>query len=167
MTENDYLYAGDRFDRTTELYPLRARYMTPRTGTFLSLSLAPYQGNRHDPQSLHKYLYANESPVSNVDPTGLTSIAEMSDAMARQSILAGSSGLNFGAVLGMLVPRAEAIVVFSVISYITLEMILNDNILMPDLLREIDMALVKKFLDKTVREVLKERLGKIRHAPRV
>ena len=67
----------------------------------------------------------------------------------------------------MLVPRAEAIVVFSVISYITLEMILNDNILMPDLLREIDMALVKKFLDKTVREVLKERLGKIRHAPRV
>ena len=162
VTENDYLYAGERFDRTTELYQLRARYLDPKTGTFLSLD--PYQGNRHDPASLHKYMYANANPVNNVDPTGLTSIAEMSGAMAGQGILAGSSGLNFAAVLGMLVPRAEAIVVFSVISYITLEMILNGNILMPDLLREIDMALVKAFLDKTVREVLKGRLGKIRHA---
>ena len=32
-TENDYLYAGERFDRTTELYQLRARYMDPKTGT--------------------------------------------------------------------------------------------------------------------------------------
>ena len=29
---------------------LRARYMDPKTGTFLSLD--PYQGNRHDPASL-------------------------------------------------------------------------------------------------------------------
>ncbi|RRD63190.1 RHS repeat-associated core domain-containing protein, partial [Fretibacterium sp. OH1220_COT-178] len=44
VTENDYQYAGERFDRTTELYQLRARYMDPRTGTFLSLD--PHQGNR-------------------------------------------------------------------------------------------------------------------------
>ena len=44
VTENDYLYAGERFDRTTELYQLRARYMDPKTGTFLSLD--PHQGNR-------------------------------------------------------------------------------------------------------------------------
>ena len=144
MTENDYQYAGERFDRTTELYPLRARYMPPRTGTFLSLSLAPYQGNRHAPQSLHKYLYANESPVSNVDPTGLTSIAEMSDAMARQSILAGANGLNFGAGPGLMVPRAEVMALFSVINYITLEMRRNGNVPMPDLrekrLREYGLA---------------------------
>ena len=32
VTKNDYLYAGERFDRTTELYQLRARYMDPKTG---------------------------------------------------------------------------------------------------------------------------------------
>ena len=93
VTENDYLYAGERFDRTTELYQLRARYLDPKTGTFLSLD--PYQGNRHDPASLHKYMYANANPVNNVDPTGLTSIAEMGGAMAGQGILAGANGLNF------------------------------------------------------------------------
>ncbi|WP_158612348.1 RHS repeat-associated core domain-containing protein, partial [Fretibacterium sp. OH1220_COT-178] len=96
------------FDRTTELYQLRARYMDPRTGTFLSLD--PHQGNRHDPQSLHKYMYAHANPATNTDPTGLWSLGEMGGAMAGQSILAGSSGLNFWVVLGMLVPRAKEIV---------------------------------------------------------
>ena len=142
VTENDYQYAGERFDRTTELYQLRARYLDPKTGTFLSLD--PYQGNRHDPQSLHKYMYANANPVNNVDPTGLTSIAEMSGAMAGQGILAGSSGLNFAAVLGMLVPRAEEIVVFSVLSYITIELldaILSGHSSVDDFLDEIEIGL--------------------------
>jgi len=82
--------------------------MDPKTGTFLSLD--PHQGNRHDPQSLHKYMYANANPVNNVDPTGLTSIAEMSGAMAGQSILAGANGLNFAAMLGLMGGRAKAIV---------------------------------------------------------
>ena len=31
VTENDYQYAGERFDQTTELYQLRARYLDPKT----------------------------------------------------------------------------------------------------------------------------------------
>ena len=141
VTENDYQYAGERFDRTTELYQLRARYLDPKTGTFLSLD--PYQGNRHDPASLHKYMYANANPVNNVDPTGMWTLGELGGAMAGQGILAGSSGLNFGAVLGMLVPRAEVIVVFSVISCITIELldaVLSGQVSMTDFLREIEMV---------------------------
>jgi len=56
-TENSYLYCGEQLDSTTGLYYLRARYMNPSTGTFISMDT--YQGSVFDPVSLHKYLYAN------------------------------------------------------------------------------------------------------------
>jgi RHS repeat-associated protein len=43
--------------------------MDPKTGTFMSMDT--YQGNMHDPMSLHKYMYANANPISNTDPTGM------------------------------------------------------------------------------------------------
>jgi RHS repeat-associated protein len=100
VTENDYLYAGERFDQTTELYHLRARYMDPKTGTFMSMDT--YQGNMHDPMSLHKYMYANANPISNTDPTGMWTVGEMVDALHIQNILNGSGGLNYWMVFDML-----------------------------------------------------------------
>lgn len=67
-TENHYLYTGEYYDGTSGLYYLRARYMNPSTGTFISMDT--YEGSIYDPDSLHKYLYANGNPVKYSDPRG-------------------------------------------------------------------------------------------------
>jgi uncharacterized protein RhaS with RHS repeats len=56
------------------LYYLRARYYNPATGRFLSRD--PKDGNRFDPASLHKYLYAGGNPVMFYDPTGFAAAEE-------------------------------------------------------------------------------------------
>ena len=75
-TKNDFLFAGEQFDPVTGLYYLRARYMDPSVGTFISMD--SYAGSIDDPVSLHKYLYANANPVSNSDPSGYFTLADIS-----------------------------------------------------------------------------------------
>ena len=84
-TENDYLYTGEQYNETTGLYYLRARYMNPGTGTFISMD--SYAGSLDNPVNLHKYLYANANPVMYTDPTGYFSLAESSVAQGIQSVL--------------------------------------------------------------------------------
>ncbi len=84
-TENDFLYIGEQYNANTELYYLRARYMNPSTGTFISMD--SYQGSIYNPVSLHKYLYANANPVMYTDPSGYFSLAECSVATNIQSTL--------------------------------------------------------------------------------
>ena len=79
-TVNNYLYCGEQFDSATGLYYLRARYMNPETGTFITMDT--YQGSIFDPTSLHKYLYANANPVMNADPTGYFTLAELNVSQA-------------------------------------------------------------------------------------
>ncbi len=67
-TENCFLYCGEQMDATTGLYYLRARYMNPGTGTFLTMDT--YPASIFEPATLHRYLYANANPVSYVDPSG-------------------------------------------------------------------------------------------------
>ena len=83
-TENEFLYTGEQYSAASGLYYLRARYMNPDTGTFTGLD--SYQGDIYDPLSLHKYLYANASPVMNTDPTGHM-IAALTCQMAMQSTI--------------------------------------------------------------------------------
>jgi RHS repeat-associated protein len=92
-TENSYLYCGEQFDNATGLYYLRARYMDPSTGTFISMDT--YQGSIFDPVSLHKYLYANANPVMNVDPSGYFSLAEISVSSAINDILDSQAYANY------------------------------------------------------------------------
>ncbi len=42
--------------------------MNPSTGTFTGTD--SYAGNISDPDTLHKYLYANGNPIKYVDPSG-------------------------------------------------------------------------------------------------
>jgi RHS repeat-associated protein len=60
--------SGEQYDSDLSLYYLRARYYNPNTGRFMSRD--PERGNRKDPASLHKYLYANGDPINGFDPTG-------------------------------------------------------------------------------------------------
>lgn len=72
-TENDFMYVGEQFNENTGLYYLRARYMNPSAGTFISMD--SYTGNIYDAVSLHKYMYANANPVMYTDPSGYMAIA--------------------------------------------------------------------------------------------
>ncbi|MEN2774877.1 discoidin domain-containing protein [Acetivibrio clariflavus] len=74
-TVNSYMFAGEQYDANSGFYYLRARYMNPALGNFITMD--PYSGSIYDPTSLHKYLYANASPVNFTDPTGYFSIPEL------------------------------------------------------------------------------------------
>ena len=84
-TDNDYLYTGEQYNEATGLYYLRARYMNPETGTFISMD--SYAGSLDNPVSLHKYLYANANPVMYTDPTGYFSLSETSVVQGMKSVL--------------------------------------------------------------------------------
>ena len=74
-TKNHYCYCGEQFDPVTGLYYLRARYMNPSVGRFITMD--SYEGSIDDPVSLHKYLYANANPVSNSDPSGYVTVNQV------------------------------------------------------------------------------------------
>jgi RHS repeat-associated protein len=73
-TPNNYLYRGEFFDSDLGLYYMRARYMNPLTGRFMSRD--PEDGKFTDPKSLHKYLYAGGDPIDGFDPTGLATMTK-------------------------------------------------------------------------------------------
>jgi RHS repeat-associated protein len=67
-TPNDYLYAGQQHDANLGFYYLRARYMNPATGRFLTRDTV--DGNIFDPSSLHRYTYTADDPINRIDPNG-------------------------------------------------------------------------------------------------
>jgi RHS repeat-associated protein len=74
-TPNNYLYRAEMYDSDLGLYYLRARYMNPLTGRFMSRDpndpkLRDSNGTPIDPKNLHKYLYAGGDPVNMIDPMG-------------------------------------------------------------------------------------------------
>ena len=67
-TTNFYRYSGEQYDPTLGLTYLRARYVNTGTGRFINRD--SFEGNADEPMSLHRYLYAHDDPVNNIDPSG-------------------------------------------------------------------------------------------------
>jgi len=96
-TPNNYLFAGQQFDPALDIYYNRARYYDQRRGRFWSMDT--FEGNDHDPLSLHKYLYAEANPVDHTDPTG-NQIDDLVVSLAISATLDSISGLILNSPLG-------------------------------------------------------------------
>ena len=83
-TENSYGFQGEEQDSTGLIY-LRARYMDPETGRFLSMDT--YGGSLTDTVSQNRYLFANSNPVKYRDPSGHQTLGEMVTSMAIMTTL--------------------------------------------------------------------------------
>ena len=79
-TKNRYLYTGEQFDPNLGLYYLRARLMNPLTGRFWTAD--SYQGQRGDPVTLHKFVYAGSDGVNSSDPSGEFTLSEIMTSVA-------------------------------------------------------------------------------------
>lgn len=64
-------------------------YLNPNTGRFWTMDT--YEGNNEDPLSLHKYLYAEDDPVNESDPSGNNGVYDLATILA--PLLANSAPL--------------------------------------------------------------------------
>ena len=104
-TDNSYGFQGEEKDETG-LYYLRARYMDPATGTFMSMDT--YGGSLTDPMSLHKYLFANSNPVAYCDPSGHYTLTAQETNIAIQAIIGEAmSGIFYIADWFLTDPESE------------------------------------------------------------
>jgi RHS repeat-associated protein len=90
-TENEFRYTGEQWDANIGWYYNRARWMSPSTGRFTSVD--PFEGCIECGMSLHKYMYANVSPIINSDPSGEVTLSELNVSMSIQNTLRVSSNL--------------------------------------------------------------------------
>lgn len=101
-TTNNYLLHGQYYDANSGFYYLRARWMDPDTGTFMSLD--PVVGSAFEPQSLHKYVFASNNPLVFYDPSGLFSLVELSATVNIAGILSMISlPIFFGMMAGVFI----------------------------------------------------------------
>lgn len=61
-------YTGHLYDPESNLFYFGARYYDPETGRFLTND--PVAGDALNPPSLHRYMYAYDSPMTYTDPWG-------------------------------------------------------------------------------------------------
>ena len=96
--------------RVTQYY-LRARWLNPQSGRFLSID--PSDGNPDEPISLNDYVYANSSPIDNRDPSGrmtmIGTLGGVSLATVSITILRQGAAACFGIAVASMAPGFEAV----------------------------------------------------------
>jgi len=90
-TINPYRYRGEQFDPETDSYYLRARYYQPDVGRFLTTDAV--EGFMTAPLSRHRYLYGEGDPVNSRDPSGNTSLMDLT---VTQVILGNFAAIGIG-----------------------------------------------------------------------
>ena len=98
-TLNHYRFVGEQYDPDLGLYYLRARYLDPLTGRFVSRDAA--QGIPTDPETYHPYVYVKNNPVMFIDPTGHLTMTEI---LVVAAIIAVMAGLNTALIHGGMHP---------------------------------------------------------------
>jgi len=84
---NRLTYTGHEFDPETGLYYFKARFYDPELGRFASED--PYLGDTLTPPSLHRYLYANVSPLRFIDLFGYQgeeTLEQLRERLAQQAL---------------------------------------------------------------------------------
>lgn len=89
LLQTGYVYSGQQWDFDLGQYYLRARTYNPATGRFWTSDGEGY-GNNEDPLSLHKYLYAEDDSVNNIDPSG----HGLGDLMASMYVSVSLAAMN-------------------------------------------------------------------------
>ena len=98
VTENSYRYTGEQFDSESGNYYLRARYLNPTAGRFLTQDT--WMGNSQNPITLNKYVYGNSDPVNWIDPTGNFGLASFSVGNNIRGILSTISVPTYSSAIG-------------------------------------------------------------------
>lgn len=98
-TPNDFKYVGEQLDGNSGFYYNRARWLDTRVGRFASVD--PFIGDLQAPISLHRYLYANVSPVNFSDPSGQTPLTQF----IRDAYRFLPGNLNTPALLGTFIHK--------------------------------------------------------------
>ena len=97
---NTRTFIGREYDSESGLFHLRARAYDPRLGRFLQKD--PQQGELSNPQSLHAYAYALNSPTHFADPTG--EVAAVQYAFLLKPGKWNSAGALIGFMHGFITP---------------------------------------------------------------
>ena len=76
---NNYKFTGEQLDSGLGFYYLRARYMNPGTGGFVSMDRMAQCA--FCVRSLNKYLYVAADSINQVDPSGYMTLAEINTSL--------------------------------------------------------------------------------------